>query len=264
MPVLLVHGNSSSREVFQRQFESNLADDYRLITLDLLGHGQSDNARDPKLAYTVSGYAATAIEVLQKLGIPHAALLGWSLGGHIALELLGQGYGAAGVMIVGTPPVSRGFFGMMRGFQSQFDLLLAAKSILRPQEIERFAAICVGKDHAPHCHAAIARTDPRARPILARGMMTGIGCDQRWIVETLPVPIAVVNGEKEPFARLDYLEGIAYANLWEGRCHVIEGAGHAPFLEQPEQFNAVFRRFLEEVSTRRAEDARIPAASQVA
>ena len=264
MPVLLIHGNSSSREVFQRQFEANLAKVYRLIALDLLGHGRSDNAHDPKQAYTVPGYAATAIEVLHALKIDHAALLGWSLGGHIGLEMLGQGYGAAGVMIVGTPPITRGFFGMMRGFQSQFDLLLATKSVLRQHEIARFASICVGSDRAPDYHRAIARTDPRARPILSRGMMMGVGSDQRWIVEHLPTPIAVVNGSQEPFARLDYLESVAYANLWDGQCHIIEGAGHAPFLETPERFNSILQRVLEDVSKRRTEDMPSRTVPQVA
>jgi pimeloyl-ACP methyl ester carboxylesterase len=264
MPVLLIHGNSSCRDVFERQFETDFAKLYRIIAVDLLGHGQSDNAREPRQAYTVPGHAAVLIEVLRSLDIRRAALLGWSLGGHIGLEMIGQGFDASGIMIVGTPPVRRGVLGMVRGFQAQLDLLLATRSLLRPQEIERFARVCVGETFAPQFYNAIARTDVRARPILARGMMTGIGGDQRWIVENIPTPVAVTNGADEPFVRLDYLSSLGYRNLWGGRCHIIEGAGHAPFLEAPEAFNRLFSSFLEEMSRYHTENAEQRRAHRVA
>jgi pimeloyl-ACP methyl ester carboxylesterase len=248
MPVLLIHGNSSCRAVFERQFETDFAKVYRIVAVDLLGHGESDNAREPRQAYTVPGHAAVLIDVLRSLDIQRAALLGWSLGGHIGLEMIGQGFDASGIMIVGTPPVRRGVLGMVRGFQTQLDLLLATRSLLRPQEIERFARISVGETFAPRFYDAIARTDVRARPVLARGMMTGVGVDQRWLVENTPTPVAVVNGSNEPFARLDYLSSLGYQNLWGGRCHIIEGAGHAPFLETPEPFNRLFSSFLDDAS----------------
>jgi pimeloyl-ACP methyl ester carboxylesterase len=248
MPVLFIHGNSSCSAVFERQFSTDLAKTYRFIAADLLGHGQSDNAREPRQSYSIPGHAALLIEALRALNIRRAALFGWSLGGHIGLEMIGQGFDAAGIVLVGTPPIGRGILAMMRGFQTQLDLLLATKSVLRRKEIERFARISVGETHAPCFYDAIARTDRQARPILARGMMTGIGVDQRWIVENVAVPVAVVNGSREPFARLDYLAGLAYQNLWTGRCHVIEGASHAPFLEMPERFDPLFSSFLRDVS----------------
>lgn len=248
LPVVLIHGNSSCKEVFQQQFESDFAATHRLIALDLLGHGDSDDASDPSEAYVVPGHATTIIEALKTLDIHRAAIFGWSLGGHIAIEMLGQGYDAAGLMIVGTPPVSHGMFGLIRGFQTQFDLLLAARAILRPHEVERFATVCVGKANAPRFYDTIVRTDPRARPTVARGMIRSAGVDQRLVAEQSRVPIAVVNGAHEPFARLDYVAGLAYGNLWDRRCHVIAEAGHAPFIETPELFNPIFHRFVNEVS----------------
>ena len=248
MPVVLIHGNSSSKEVFRRQFEGPLRAACRLIAFDLPGHGDSDNARDPKQAYTLPGYARVTAELLATLHIERAVLIGWSLGGHIGLEMLSQGYDAAGLMIIGTPPVPRGIFGMLRGFRSQLDLLLAAKARLNPREVERFAAVCLGPAADPLFRRMITRTDPRARPILGRSLMLGAGSDQRRIAEQSTVPLAVVNGSEEPFARLDYLAALHYGNLWEGHCHVIDGVGHAPFLEAPAAFDAIARRFIDDVA----------------
>jgi len=254
MPVVFIHGNSSCRDVFQHQLETKLANEHRFIAVDLLGHGQSDNALEPRQAYTVPGYAATLIEALRSLDIQRAALIGWSLGGHISLEMIGQGFDAAGAMIVGAPPIRHGILGMIRGFQVQLDLLLATKSRLNAHDISRFARACVGEKYAVQFRDAIARTDRRARPILGRGLMAGVGVEQRWVVENLPTPIAVVNGSEEPFARLDYVANVSYQSLWDHRCHIIDGVGHAPFLEAPEQFNALLSRFLDDISLKRTDD----------
>lgn len=247
MPVLLLHGNSSSKEVFARQFDSKLYPDVRLIALDLPGHGASDDAEMPRTTYTVPGLADTVLEVLQRLRIPRFAMLGWSLGGHIGLEMLARSCGMAGLMIIGTPPVSPGPFGMLRGFHSQFDLLLAAKRHLTRSEAERFGAICLGSSLDEPSLRRIMRTDYRVRPLIARSMLKGVGADQRRVAQHSPVPLAVVNGSREPFARLEYVAGLSYDNLWDGRCHVLDGLGHAPFLERPDAFNVLFRRFLDDV-----------------
>ena len=87
-------------------------------------------------------------------------------------------------MLVGAPPIRRGILGMVRGFRTQRDLLLATKSVLNAHEISRFARVCVGEKHAAQFHDTIARTDGRARQILSRGLIAGLGVDQRWIVES--------------------------------------------------------------------------------
>lgn len=247
-PVLFLHGNSSSSDVFIRQFESHLASRHRLIALDLPGHGASDDASAPKAAYTVPGFANTVAEVLDALAIEHVAIVGWSLGGHIGIELLDREPRIAGLMAIGTPPVSRGILGMLRGFQPQFDLTLTTKGRLTDREMDRLARLCFGESPPPDVREKIARADWRMRKIMGYGLMMGLGVDQKKVVEHSPVPFAVVNGRREPFARHDYLASLDYANLWDGQCHVIESAGHAPFLEAPEQFNALLGRFIDDAA----------------
>lgn len=247
-PVLFLHGNSSSSDVFARQLESPLAERHRLIALDLPGHGASDDAIEPKAAYTIPGFANTVAEVLDALAIDHVAVVGWSLGGHIGIELLEREPRIAGLMIMGTPPISRGILGMLRGFQPQFDLTLTTKGRLTPREMDRLARLCFGESPPQRFRDAIARADWRMRKILGYGLMMGAGADQKKVVEHSPVPLAVVNGEREPFARLDYLTGLDYANLWDGQCHLINAAGHAAFLDAPGEFNALLGRFIEDAA----------------
>ncbi len=89
-PVVFIHGNSASRSIFRHQVDADWAGDYRMITLDLLGHGDSEDASDPEAAYTQNGYADAVVDVLTELGVERAVVVGWSLGGHIALELIAK------------------------------------------------------------------------------------------------------------------------------------------------------------------------------
>ena len=104
-PVLLIHGNSSCLEVFRYQLDSPLARRNRLIAFDLPGHGRSSNGIDPARTYTLPGFADVCREILSLLAIEEAVVFGWSLGGHVALEMMQEFSGAKGLVLVGTPPV---------------------------------------------------------------------------------------------------------------------------------------------------------------
>ena len=56
-------------------------------------------------------------------------------------------------------------------------------------------------------------------------MMSGRCADEKRLVESSPVPVAMVNGSNDPFFGHGYVAGIRYANLWGGMCHVIPDAG---------------------------------------
>src|SRR5947209_3321869 len=87
LPALLIHGNSSCKGVFNGLLESELGHKHRLIAFDLPGHGASSDAADPAKTYSLPGYAAATIELLDSLRVEKAAIYGWSLGGYIAIEV---------------------------------------------------------------------------------------------------------------------------------------------------------------------------------
>lgn len=252
LPVLLLHGSGASREIFSKQLEGPLGQHHRLVALDLPGHGKSADAPVAEATYTISGLAGVVDAVMERMGIFRAAVYGWSLGGHIAIEMLAARKRVAGVMLTGAPPVGRGSIAMLRGFQMRWDMLLASKETFSRRDAERYARLCYGEDAEPWMIEAILRTDGRIRPTVMKSMMRGEGADQKLAVETAEVLVAMVNGANEPIARLGYLESLSYRQLWEERCHVIPGAGHAPFLQTPQMFNALLHRFAEDVKLREA------------
>jgi len=81
--VLLLHGGLGSAEDFGGQVEA-IAAEYRVVAIDTRGHGRST---DDEQAYGYDLLAGDMIGVMDGLGIDKAAIVGWSDGGNIGLEL---------------------------------------------------------------------------------------------------------------------------------------------------------------------------------
>ena len=244
--VLVIHGNSSCKEVFAAQLDSALGRDHRLVAIDLPGHGASDDAAEPARDYTISGYAAALGEAMRALGHGRFAVLGWSLGGHVAIELIGADAAAIAAMIFGTPPIAAGEAGFAAGFRPSPHMGLTGKPDFTEDEVLAYAAATCGGPPPtdPMLVAAVRRTDGRARATMVADALAGGCLDQRRVAETSPKPLAVVTGADEPFVDNAYLSVPAYRNLWEGRVHVVPGAGHAPFRENAAAFGAIAGLFL--------------------
>ena len=245
LPVLFIHGNSFSRGVFRHQMQGGLADHYRLLALDLPGHGESADAVDPLRTYTRPGLADAVIETLGELDVSEAVVIGWSLGGHVGMEMMSRFPGMRGLMITGAPPVGRA--NMAEGFIASPHRGLAAREMLSESEIEAFIETIFGSSIEPFLCEAVRRADGRLRKRVFEAARAGVGVDQRVLVEASRVPLAVVNGGADPLINLDYIDSIRYTNLWEGCCHRLSGLRHAPFWEAPERFNPILDRFLRDV-----------------
>lgn len=243
---LLLHGNSSCKEIFARQFDSPLTSKMRLIAMDLPGHGASSDARDPATGYVLTGYSACVVEVLDQLGVERATVLGWSLGGHIALDLISR---FTGVMISGTPPVKGSPEGAVLGFQQTQHMALASARHWSDADAEAYSRTTtgLGAPFEPFMLAAARRTHEVARELFFADALSG-KFDQRRTAETATTPLAIVNGAADAFLNAGYFDTLDYANLWDGKVHSLAGIGHAPFWEAPDQFNPLLARFVEETA----------------
>jgi pimeloyl-ACP methyl ester carboxylesterase len=83
-PLLLLHGLMMSHWIF-RPVLAPLARNHDVIAVDLPGFGESDKPRE--FAYDSPSFARIADEVLEKLGVKSAAVVGHSMGGGAALAL---------------------------------------------------------------------------------------------------------------------------------------------------------------------------------
>jgi pimeloyl-ACP methyl ester carboxylesterase len=244
--LVFIHGNSSSKEIFTAQMQSVLRDHHRLLAIDLPGHGASEDARDPQRTYTIPGFASVVREVLRTLGIDRYIVVGWSLGGHIALELASAEPRPLGLFITGAPPVAKSMESLGEAFMQTPHMQLTGRPAFTDEEALTYARATTTPELGTEDfrYLAARRTDGRARARMFAAVLEGLGADQRATVEEVAVPLGIVNGEHDPFLNHSYFSKPRYANLWRGAVQRIPGSGHAPFFEKPDLYNELLQSFI--------------------
>jgi non-heme chloroperoxidase len=104
LEVLLIHGFSQSHLSWSRQFDSELAKSFRLITYDIRGHGGSEKPLDAAHYRDHKRWAGELNAVIEGAKLKRPILVGWSYGGRIVVEYLME-YGdknIAGINFVGA------------------------------------------------------------------------------------------------------------------------------------------------------------------
>lgn len=81
------------------------------------------------------------------------------------------------------------------------------------------------------------------------GFVNGECLDQRKMVAETNIPIAVVNGQDDPFINIKFISKLKFGNLWGGKCIELPGVLHAPFWAKPKEFQEILDKFVEDCST---------------
>lgn len=85
-PVILLHGWATSLYSFRFQLEDLARAGFRALAIDFRGHGLSDKPRGSG-AYTREALVGDVVQVMRAMGIARAVIVGWSMGGAVALQL---------------------------------------------------------------------------------------------------------------------------------------------------------------------------------
>jgi non-heme chloroperoxidase len=104
LDIVLIHGFSQSHLSWSRQFGSELADSFRIITYDIRGHGGSEKPLDAAHYRDHKRWAEELNAVMEGAKVKRPILVGWSYGGRILIEYLME-YGdenISGINFVGA------------------------------------------------------------------------------------------------------------------------------------------------------------------
>jgi len=248
--LILLHGNSGCKDVFFKQFSYFKDSRFSILALDLPGHGKSDNALSPETTYTIPGYAELIGKLINTLGLSDYILVGWSLGGNIALEMAGAGNASKGLMIFGAPPVGPGIENIDKAYlPATFETAIADSQASKDDITAYVHSIYGTLNPIPDAFYQCAlRTEGKARQIMVEHWMSGSnGHNQFQTASQWANPICVVHGEQDPFVSLEYLTTLPWRNLWRDKVFTRVDCGHAPFVEAPKYFNALLEEFAEHV-----------------
>lgn len=248
--VVFIHGNSSSSDSFQEQLQSLALAHFRLICLDLPGHGQS--SREPNPAqndsasrYSMRFYSQVILGFLRAVSATDGFVVGHSLGGHIAMETANQIPSVRGWVVFGAAPIAH-----PPNLQDAFLPHPASgaffKEDLSDEEMSAWARACfVDANKIPMGFKKnIRNTHARIRSALAEHIFALDFDDEVKCIAKLKAPIAFFHGEKETLINLDYIRSLSIPKLWHSAVKIIPEAGHNPHLEQPELFNQLLIDFI--------------------
>src|SRR4051812_24096050 len=98
-PIICFHSTPASAEFYRPQLEE-FAKDYRVIAVDLRGHGESEK---PPGAYRISEFLEDYVELFDKLELQDFVLVGCSVGGIVSqLYALEHGDNLRGLVLIGS------------------------------------------------------------------------------------------------------------------------------------------------------------------
>lgn len=243
--LFFIHGNSSSHKVYSKQMNSGLADSYTLHAVDLPGHGDSAKAEEVNV-YSMPGYASKLDDYIKTQGLENVVLIGWSLGGHIALEMVSrEDHPYKGVVIFGTPPL-----GIPPAMEAAFLPNEAVNIGFTPEVDEEMAKAYAssflkkgsGLDLTSFAED-ILKTDKDARANLVPSMSTIGYADEVKVIAEMKIPIMVIHGSQEQLVNSSYIDSLTMPTLFQNKVQYIDGAGHAPQVETPAEFNKLLADF---------------------
>ncbi|MDI1434806.1 alpha/beta fold hydrolase [Polyangium sorediatum] len=241
--VLFVHGLSQSHLAWAPQIQSRLADDFRIITYDLRGHGVSDKPIEAKYYEEDRRWGDELRAVIEGAGLKRPVVVGWSLGGVVILDYL-RAYGDAALGgVVFVDAVTR----LDRALLGEMPPLTSEDLPTRLGAMRQFLRDCFVVPPPPAAFETMLAYNAMvpASVQAAVGHIPLDGADEA--LRALSVPALVIHGAEDRHAKVAM--ATRTASLVRGaRLSLYEGVGHAPFYEARERFNAELANFLREVN----------------
>jgi pimeloyl-ACP methyl ester carboxylesterase len=231
VPLLLTHGFGATSGMWDLNIDA-LSVDRPVIVWDQRGHGSSD-APDDMAGYSEQISIADMAAILDTAGADRAMLGGMSLGGYLSLAFhLVHPQRVAALVLVDTGPGYRN-----DEARSKWNAWVER----RAQQLERGelpADTSAELAQAVHEH-------PEGLPRAARGVMAQKDSRVITSLDSITVPTLVIVGAEDS----DFLAGADYMHrhIRNSRKVVIDNAGHAANMDQPEAFNAAVRELLEKL-----------------
>ncbi|MFY7991714.1 MAG: alpha/beta fold hydrolase [Bacteriovoracaceae bacterium] len=245
--ILFIHGNSFSSKTFSKQFESSIFEGYRLLALDLYGHGDSENLLNP-FGYHLPQYAKLVVEFIKELGLSNIIIAGHSLGGHIALELLTHNIEGlvSGVFIWGTPPLSNPIKEVSAFLPNPAGAYLYQSNLSEKESIE-FVSQCFGQwtEELSEMVKIVRKTSADARPSLGASVGQLNFADEVKAIEKAPFKVAVVYGTEDRLIDAAHFKSIDIKNLWNGQAHPLNGS-HFCHIDKVDEFNLLFLDYVQD------------------
>jgi pimeloyl-ACP methyl ester carboxylesterase len=239
-PILFIHGLSQCHLCWHRQYDSDLAGEFRLVAYDLRGHGMSEAPLDPEHYAEGKLWADDVAGIIETLQLDRPVLVGWSYGGFIACDYV-RAYGhsriAAINLVGGATTLGASAFGTFigTGFLDHFPGAVADDLPTNIEAMRGFVRAFAAKPLAPEDVETLLGAG-MAVPARIRANLAAREIDGDDVLRALQVPLLVSHGRMDTLALPAMAEHVL-ATCPTAKASWYDGVGHVPFLEQPDRFN---------------------------
>jgi len=247
--ILFLHGASQCWLTWDRQMRSELARRYRLVAMDLRGHGASerpgDGYDDPRL------WAADVDAAIRELDLDRPILSGWSYGPLVILDYI-RHYGEeriGGIHLVGAVTklgseaaaavLTPEFLALLPGLFSSD----VGESV---RGLESLLHLCFTRDPEASDLYTMLGFSVSVPPFVRQALLTRV-IDNDDLLPTIAKPVLITHGALDAIVRPEVVAqhraGLAHAQI-----HIMPDVGHAPFWDDAASFNRRLGAFREEVA----------------
>jgi pimeloyl-ACP methyl ester carboxylesterase len=252
--VVLLHGIAGSSATWERVIP-RLSGNHKVIAPDLLGHGGSPK---PRGDYSLGAYANLIRDLLDGLGEERGTIVGHSLGGGVALQFAYQyPERCERLVLISSGGLGREVHAILRaavlpGAEVVLPWLSAAAARSIETLVKTFGRLGFREsaDLAETWRSFVSLEDPNARRAFlytVRGIIDLGGqrvdaTDKLYL--TAGLPTLIVWGEQDPLIPVEHAYR-AHESIPGSRLEIFPGAGHYPYLDDPELFAAIFLDFIQ-------------------
>jgi pimeloyl-ACP methyl ester carboxylesterase len=244
--VLLIHGIGARGDRWRRNIDCIAADGYHVYACDLPGHGFA--AKGEAFNYSARGYADFVASVAKELSLARMALVGTSLGGQIAGLFASREPARVSALVLvgslGLAPLgeeARIFISGRLTDTSRHGIEQKLRASIGKQELISQAWV--------EEETRINNSPGAAEAFRAMAAYVASGRSDDGILEGLArlegLPILILWGADDQVVPLTVGQAAA-GQLTACRFELIQNAGHLPYYEEADQFNALLLRFLAE------------------
>jgi pimeloyl-ACP methyl ester carboxylesterase len=235
--LVFIHGWSCDRGYWTGQLDT-FADDYRVIAIDLAGHGDSGTEREE---WTIESLARDVEAVVEALELDSVVLIGHSMGGPVALHAARRMPDET-VGIVGVDTLQNFEFELAEeqwdqwigSFEADFDSACA-------NMVDSFFPEGADPELAREVRADMCDAPPAVATALFHDFRR---LDYRTLAREAGVPIRCINAPAFP---TEVENNRRYVENYDA--YIMQDVGHFPMLERPEEFDRLLKQAIEELTS---------------
>jgi len=240
-PIVLTHGLLMNRHMFDRLGPALAERGNRVICVDLLGHGRSDQPDDLRL-YSMPLFAEQVLALLDHLGLERAVVGGTSLGANVALELAVRRPERVEGLFIEMPVLDNA----LAGVAAVFAPILLGMRLGRPavELSSRLASLIPRTNFILDIALDFARRRPAPSVAVLEGLLLGETAPPREQRRLIDRPALVVGHQLDPLHPFSD-SGMLLEEL--PRAQLVKANSIIEWRTRPGRLDAELARFLDEV-----------------